>query len=57
MDPFARGAMFGLTLKHNEAHLVRAVMEGVAFGLRDGLEVLVALGVRVDRIVMAGGGS
>lgn len=57
MDPFARGAMFGLTLKHNEAHLVRAVMEGVAFALRDGLEVLVALGVRVDRIVMAGGGA
>ncbi|MDQ0900087.1 xylulokinase [Paenibacillus sp. V4I7] len=57
MDPFARGAMFGLTLKHTEAHLVRSVMEGVAFGLRDGLEVLVALGVSVDRIVMAGGGA
>lgn len=57
MDPFAKGAMFGLTLKHNEAHLVRSVMEGVAFGQREGLEVLVALGVRVDRIVMAGGGA
>ena len=37
MDPYARGAWLGLSLAHGRAHLVRALLEGVAFGLRDGL--------------------
>src|SRR5204863_2430278 len=39
-DPHARGAFVGLTVRHNEAHMGRAVLEGVAFGLRDSLEIL-----------------
>ena len=34
-DPLARGAFVGLTVRHTQAHMTRAVLEGVAFGLRD----------------------
>ena len=56
-DPDARGAFVGLGLRHDRGALVRAVLEGVAFGLRDSLELLRALGVdaRVGRV--SGGGS
>jgi xylulokinase len=37
-DPLARGAFVGLTVRHDLAHLTRAVLEGVAFGLRDSFE-------------------
>ena len=57
MDPDARGAFIGLTLTHGRAHLVRAVMEGVAFALRDSLEVLRELGVAVSEITIRGGGG
>ncbi len=57
-DPLARGAFVGLTVRHGRAHLVRAVMEGVAFGLRDGLELMQAAGVgAVDEIRASGGGT
>ncbi len=39
-DPFARGSFVGLTVRHTRAHLTRAVMEGVAFGLRDSFELI-----------------
>ena len=57
MDPKARGVFFGLTLQHSSAHLARAIMEGVAFALRDALEIFRELGVRTDRIVASGGGA
>ncbi len=44
-DPLARGAFVGLTVHHGRAHLTRAVLEGVAFGLRDSLELMRAAGV------------
>ena len=44
-DPDARGAFAGLTLRHDRGALVRAVLEGVAFGLRDSLDLLRELGV------------
>ena len=44
-DPDARGAFVGLELRHDRGALVRAVLEGVAFGLRDSLDLLRALGV------------
>ena len=44
-DPLARGAFVGLTLGHDRRHLARAVLEGVAFGLRDGLDLMVAPGM------------
>ena len=56
-DPLARGAFVGLTLGHDMRHLTRAVLEGVAFGLRDGLDLMVAAGVkRPDSITASGGG-
>ena len=56
-DPNARGCFIGLTLKHGRAHLVRAILEGVAYALRDSLEILRALGVPVRQIRISGGGS
>jgi xylulokinase len=56
-DPFARGAFVGLTLRHTRGHLVRAVMEGVAMGLRDSLEILLSLGVTVREVRVTGGGG
>lgn len=57
-DPLARGAFVGLTVRHQRAHLVRAVMEGVAFGLRDGLELMRESGLdTVSQIRASGGGT
>lgn len=56
-DPDARGAFIGLTVGHSRAHLTRAVLEGVAFGLRDGLEVMRASGASVPREFRASGGG
>ena len=55
-DPHARGAFVGLSLRHDRGALVRAVLEGVAFGLRDSLEILRGLGVRVEAGRVSGGG-
>lgn len=55
-DPLARGAFVGLTARHQLAHLARSVMEGVAFGLRDALELMRPLGVALDSIFASGGG-
>ncbi|MGQ9629129.1 MAG: xylulokinase [bacterium] len=57
MDPDARGVLFGLTLRHTRAHIVRAIMEGVAFALRDSFEIFKSLGIRMERIVASGGGA
>ena len=57
MDPEARGGFYGLTLRHERGHLVRAVMEGVVFALRQGLELMLDLGVPAERIVASGGGT
>lgn len=56
-DPLARGAFVGLTLAHDRRHMVRAVLEGVAFGLRDGLDLMVAAGMPVPGQVRASGGG
>ena len=55
-DPEARGAFVGLTVRHSRAHLARAVMEGVAFGLRDSLEIIREQST-VREIRVAGGGA
>ena len=57
LDPRARGAFFGLTSRHNLSHLTRAVMEGVAFSLRDSLEIMVGLGTNPAQIRATGGGA
>jgi xylulokinase len=56
-DPDARGAFVGLELRHDRGALVRAVLEGVAYGLRDSLELLRELGVAADVARVSGGGA
>jgi xylulokinase len=56
-DPDARGAFVGLELRHDRGALTRAVLEGVAFGLRDSLELVRALGVDVVSARVSGGGA
>jgi xylulokinase len=55
-DPDARGAFVGLELRHDRGALVRSVLEGVAFGLRDSLDLLRELGVET-RVARASGGG
>ena len=57
LDPHARGAFVGLTVRHGRGHLTRAVMEGVAFAMRDGLEIMRGLGVPDDDMRAVGGGA
>jgi len=57
MDPQASGAFLGLRLNHGRAHLVRAVMEGVVFALRQGLDLMVEMGTPVERLLAAGGAT
>lgn len=56
-DPNARGVFFGLHHRHERAHLTRAVLEGVAFGLRDSFELMKKQGVAPDSIRVSGGGA
>jgi xylulokinase len=56
-DPLARGAFVGLTVAHDRRHLTRAVLEGVAFGLRDGLDLMVGAGVPSPSHIRASGGG
>lgn len=56
-DPLARGAFVGLTVRHDLRHLTRAVLEGVAFGLRDGLDLMTKAGVSVPSQIRASGGG
>jgi xylulokinase len=57
LDPFARAALVGLTASHTRAHIVRAVMEGVAFSLRDTFEIFDEMGVAIEEIRLGGGGA
>jgi len=56
-DPNARAALVGLAANHTRGHIVRAIMEGVAFSLRDTLSIFAELGVPVERVRLGGGGS
>ncbi len=57
MNPQAKGVFFGLSLKHHRAHMIRAVMEGVVFALRDCLEVFKELGIKIEQVIASGGGA
>jgi xylulokinase len=57
LDPQARAAFVGLTASHTRAHCVRAVMEGVAFSLRDTFSLFEQLRIPVNRIRLGGGGA
>ncbi len=56
-DPQARGAFIGLNLLHTKAHLARAVMEGVSYGLRDSLEILKSMEISIGNVRANGGGA
>lgn len=56
-DPNARGCFVGITLAHTRGHLIRAIMEGVTYAMRDSLEIIEGLGVPVRQIRASGGGS
>jgi xylulokinase len=57
LDPLARGVFFGLTARHTRAHMIRAILEGVAYSLRDGLEIFREMGVPSAQIRASGGGG
>jgi xylulokinase len=57
LDPDARAALVGLTASHTRAHVVRAILEGVAFSLRDSFEILKELKVPCETIRLGGGGA
>lgn len=56
-DPNARGVFFGLTLRHDKRHLIRAVLEGVSYSLRDSLELFREMGVPIEQVRASGGGA
>jgi xylulokinase len=57
MDPNIRAGLVGLAASHTRAHVIRAVMEGVAFSLRDSLTIFSELNVPVEKIRLGGGGA
>ena len=57
-DPLARGAFVGLTVRHKMTHMTRAVLEGVAFGLRDSFELMKSAGLgEITQVRVSGGGA
>ncbi len=57
LDPVARGALVGLTASHRSAHIIRAILEGVAFSLKDTLTIFAEIGVPAKEIRLGGGGA
>lgn len=57
LDPNARGVFFGLSAMHTRSHLLRAVMEGVTYSLKDCLSIFGEQGVKVDSMMACGGGG
>lgn len=57
LDPFARAAFVGLSASHTRAHLVRAILEGVAYSLKDTFTIFGEIHVPVERIRLGGGGA
>ena len=56
-NPNARGTFIGLTMDNSRADMTQAVLEGVAFALRDSLEVAKSLGIKIERTKICGGGA
>ena len=57
LDPNARAALLGLTASHTRGHLIRAVMEGVAFSLKDSFTIFEEMKIPVTSIRLGGGGA
>ena len=56
-DASARAAFLGLSLAHSRAHVTRAVLEGIAFAMRDSLSILQELGLSPSDLLLTGGGA
>ncbi|MFW6438144.1 MAG: xylulokinase, partial [Armatimonadota bacterium] len=56
-NPNARGVFFGLSLRHRKPHMIRAVLEGVAYGLFDSLQIIESMGVDISEVRASGGGA
>ena len=56
-DPHARGGWIGLTVRHGRAHLIRSVMEGATYAMRDSLELIREMGASITQIRLSGGGA
>ena len=56
-NPNARGVFLGLTLRCNRAYLIRSILEGVAFGLKDSFEIIKGMGVDIQQVRASGGGA
>ena len=57
LDAYAKGVFFGLSAKHDKRDMIRAIMEGVTYSLRDCLEIIAGMGVNVSEIRASGGGG
>lgn len=57
LDPDARGVFFGLSAKHTKGDMIRSILEGVVFSLRDCLDIIKDMGVEVEEIRASGGGG
>jgi xylulokinase len=56
-DPDAKGAWIGLTVRHSRAHMIRSLLEGVTFAMRDSLELIREMGVNIEQVRLSGGGA
>ena len=56
-NPNARGGWIGLTARHTKAHLIRSLLEGVTYGMRDSLEIIKGMGIPITQIRASGGGA
>jgi len=57
LDPYARGGWIGLSARHDRRHLIRSVMEGVAFSLRDCFTIIREQGLTIEQMRATGGGA
>ena len=56
-DPDAKGAWIGLTVRHGRAHMIRSLLEGATFAMRDSLELIREMGVTIEQVRVSGGGA
>jgi len=56
-DPNARAGWMGLTAYHSKPHVIRSLLEGVTYGMRDSLEIIKGMGVAIEEIRVSGGGA
>jgi xylulokinase len=57
LDPDARGVFFGLSAKHEKRDMIRSVMDGVAFSLKNALDIILEMGIPVNEVRASGGGG